>query len=81
MIHPLVYLLMKLAMLLPVATAGVERSFSVMNIVKTRLHNRIGYEWLNDLLVTYIERDVFFTVKTEDVVKRFQNMKSRRGTL
>ncbi|KAL8095934.1 hypothetical protein AgCh_037060 [Apium graveolens] len=41
-VHPTIYKLLKLALLLPVATAGVERSFSAMNIVKTRLRNRIG---------------------------------------
>ncbi|XP_074342835.1 uncharacterized protein LOC141680533 [Apium graveolens] len=61
--------------------AGVERAFSAMNIVMTRLLNRIGDEWLNDLLVAYIERDIFLCVKTEDVLQRFQNMKSRRGAL
>ncbi|KAK1363221.1 zinc finger MYM-type protein 1-like [Heracleum sosnowskyi] len=81
LIHRLVYLLVKLAMLLPVATTGVERSFSSMNIVKTRLRNRIGDEWLNDILVTYVECDIFLTVKTEDVLQRFQNMKPRRITL
>lgn len=55
LIHPLVYLLIKLAILLPVATTGVERAFSAMNIVKTKLRNRIGDEWLNDLLVVYVE--------------------------
>ncbi|XP_074348700.1 uncharacterized protein LOC141687354 [Apium graveolens] len=59
LIHPLVFLLIKLAMLLPVATTGVERAFFAMNIIKTRLRNRIGDEWLNDLLVAYIERDIF----------------------
>ncbi|CAL9227420.1 unnamed protein product, partial [Arabidopsis halleri] len=33
--HPLVYRLLKLALILPVATATVERYFSAMNIVKT----------------------------------------------
>ena len=76
LVHLTVYKLLKLALLLPVATAGVERSFSAMNIVKTQLRNRIGDKWLNDLLVTYIERDVFLTVKSEDIIQRFQNMKS-----
>lgn len=32
---PLVYRLIELALILPVATATVERSFSAMNIIKT----------------------------------------------
>jgi hypothetical protein len=38
----LVYQLLKLAMILPVATATVERSFSTMKIVKTRLRNQMS---------------------------------------
>ncbi|XP_010555091.1 PREDICTED: uncharacterized protein LOC104824679, partial [Tarenaya hassleriana] len=40
--YPLVYRLLKLALILPVATATVERCFSSMNFVKTALRNRIG---------------------------------------
>ena len=47
-VYPLVYLLVTLALVLPVATATVERTFSAMNIVKNRLRNRIGDQWMND---------------------------------
>ncbi|XP_042447554.1 zinc finger MYM-type protein 1-like [Zingiber officinale] len=43
-VFPLVYRMIELALLLPVATATVERVFSAMNIVKTDLRNRIGDE-------------------------------------
>jgi len=39
---PLVYRLIKLALFLRVATATVERAFSVMNIIKTDLRNRMS---------------------------------------
>ena len=38
-IFPLVYILIKLSLLLPVATAIMERVFSAMHIVKSRLWN------------------------------------------
>ncbi|KAK2652092.1 hypothetical protein Ddye_011948 [Dipteronia dyeriana] len=41
-LFPLVYLLLTLALILLVATATVERSFSAMKIIKTRLRNRMG---------------------------------------
>ena len=63
--YPLVYALVTLALILPVATATVEIAFSVMNIIKNRLHNRIGDQWMNDYLVTYIEKDKFKTIKCE----------------
>ncbi|XP_059658447.1 uncharacterized protein LOC132304740 [Cornus florida] len=37
--YPLVYLLLKLALILPVDTATVERAFPAMNILKTQLGN------------------------------------------
>ncbi|XP_010412600.1 PREDICTED: uncharacterized protein LOC104698923 [Camelina sativa] len=39
--HPLVYRLLKLSLILPVATATVERCFSAMTFVKTTLRNHI----------------------------------------
>ena len=52
-VYPFVYLLLKLAMILPVATAMVKRSFSATRYVKNMLHNRMGDQWINDCLVTY----------------------------
>ncbi|KAL7254698.1 hypothetical protein ACSBR1_008946 [Camellia fascicularis] len=52
-----------------------------MKFIKNRLHNRMGDQWLNDCLVTYIEKDVFDSVDNELIMQRFQNMKSRRGQL
>ncbi|XP_056854126.1 uncharacterized protein LOC108834751 [Raphanus sativus] len=75
---PLVYRLLKLILILPVATATVERSFSAMKIVKTDRRNRIGDEFLNDCLICFIEKDVFEKVTNEAVMKRFQDMKDRR---
>ncbi|XP_057989368.1 uncharacterized protein LOC131169188 [Hevea brasiliensis] len=53
-VFPLVYLLIKLSLILPVATATVERVFSAKYIIKSLLRNRMGDELLNDYLVTYI---------------------------
>ncbi|XP_025669851.1 uncharacterized protein [Arachis hypogaea] len=43
-VYPLVFLLLKLALVLPVATASVERTFSAISIIKSRLHNH--YEFI-----------------------------------
>ncbi|KAH7655918.1 Ribonuclease H-like protein [Dioscorea alata] len=56
---PLFYRLIELALILPVATTTVERAFSAMNIIKTDLRNKIGDEWLNNMMVCYIEREMF----------------------
>ena len=74
--YPLVYSLVTLALILLVATTTVERAFSTMNIIKNRLHNQSGDQWMNDCLVTYIEKDIFKTIKCEEIIQRFQNMKN-----
>ena len=69
--------LVTLALILLLTTATVERVFSTMNIIKNRLRNQIGDQWINDCLVTYIEKDIFKTIKCEEIMQRFQNMKNR----
>jgi len=49
-----------LVLLLPVATASVERAFSAMNFVKNK--NNMEDQYLNDCLVTFIEKDFFFSM-------------------
>lgn len=78
---PLVYRVIELILVLPVATATVERAFSAMKIVKTDLRNKIGDDFLTDALVCYIERDVFKGIDNEDIMRYFQNMKTRKQGL
>ncbi|XP_004512321.1 uncharacterized protein [Cicer arietinum] len=80
-VYPLVYLLLKLAMILPVATATIERAFSAMKFVNNMLHNQIGDEWMNDCLVTYIEQDMLNNIDNELIIERFQNMKLHKEQL
>ena len=75
--YPLVYSLVTLTLILLVATITVEKTFSTMNIIKNRLRNQIGDQWMNDCLVTYIEKDIFKTIKCEEIMQWFQNMKNR----
>ncbi|XP_047086721.1 uncharacterized protein LOC124698260 [Lolium rigidum] len=79
-VYDLVYLLLKLILLLPVATANVERAFSSMSLVKNKLRNSMGDDLLNYCLVTFIERDVFLKVSEDDIVETFMGMKERRFT-
>ncbi|KAL3621606.1 hypothetical protein CASFOL_036518 [Castilleja foliolosa] len=64
--YPLVYRLVKLSLVLPVATATVERSFFSMKHVKTELRNRMGDGYMNDSCICYIEREFFQHVLVED---------------
>jgi len=80
-IFPLVYRLIELALLLPVATASVERAFSAMKIIKTELRNKMSDGWLNDLMVVYIEREIFKGIDLESIKKAFQKKKDRNMQL
>ncbi|KAL3825507.1 hypothetical protein ACJIZ3_021536 [Penstemon smallii] len=46
--------------------------------IKNRLRNRMGNEWLNDCMITYIEKDVFDTISNDAIMRRFQSMTNRR---
>jgi len=77
-VFPLVYRLIELALLLPVATASVERAFSAMKIIKTELRNKMSDAWLNALMVCYIEREIFKGIDLEKIKKAFQKNKDRQ---
>ncbi|CAN6721233.1 unnamed protein product [Malus baccata var. baccata] len=79
--YMLVYKLLTLALVLPVATASVERAFSAMKIVKTPLRNKMGNQWLSDSMLVYIEKDVFAFIDNESIMRHFHDMKPRRQQL
>ena len=78
---PLVYRLVELELILPVATATAERAFSSMNIIKTASRNKMGDDWMNHRMVCYIERDIFVTIEESKIIERFQGYRSRKGVL
>ncbi|KAI4969793.1 hypothetical protein ZWY2020_000707 [Hordeum vulgare] len=71
--YAIVYKLLKLVLILPVATASVERVFSSMNYVKNKLRAKMGEQYLNDCLVTFLKRKFFIQVKEGTIISRFQN--------
>lgn len=80
-VFPLVYRLIELALILPVATATVERAFSAMNIIKTERRNKMNDDWLNNSMMCYIERDLFASIEDEKILKRFQGLRNRKMNL
>ena len=58
----------ELVLILPVATASVESVFSSMNYVKNKLRNKMSDDYLNNCMVTFVEREFFKEVKDEDVM-------------
>ena len=79
--YPLVYRLMTLVLLLPVSTATAERAFSAMKIVKSRLRNRLSDEFLSDLLLLFIEKEMLRTVPItkKSIAERYVASTARRG--
>jgi hypothetical protein len=83
MAFPLVYRLVKLVLVIPIATASVERCFSAMKIVKTMLRNRIGDGFMNDCIICFVESGFLATIPIDDVIVRFHKMedRNRRGKI
>ena len=76
----MVYRLLKLALVLPVATATVARCFSKMKLIKTDLRNRMGDDYFNGTLTCAIEKEEIINVKNEDVLECFFAMGDSRIT-
>jgi hypothetical protein len=55
----LVCKLIELALILPVSTTSVERAFSAIKIIKSKLRNKMKNDWFNDLMICYTEREIF----------------------
>ena len=77
----LVYRLIELTLILPVATSTVERIFSAMKIIKTDLRNKLSNDWLNDLMVCYCEKEIFRSTHDDKIMIQFQKMSDRKGHL
>jgi hypothetical protein len=74
----MVYQLLKLVLVLPVATATLERCFSAMKIVKIYLRNRICDKYISNSLICYVEKEEMLKVTNEAVIRCFMKMQGRR---
>jgi hypothetical protein len=45
-----------------------EMTFSTMNIIKSKLRNKINDEWFNDLMICYNERDILKSLNDVDII-------------
>jgi predicted GTPase len=68
-------------LVLPDATAGIERIFSAINTIKNKLRSKMGQKFLNNCLVTFIKREFFLQANDEDIIKYFQATKDRKVIL
>lgn len=57
-VYSQIYLFLKLALMLHVAVAIMEITFSAINFIKTKLSNYMYNQLMNDCLVAYTEMDL-----------------------
>jgi hypothetical protein len=74
----LVYQLLKLILVLPIATTTVEMCFSGMKFVKTYLRNRIGDDHMNYILICYVEKEEMRKFSNDAIIHHFMEMRNRR---
>ncbi|KAL8171907.1 hypothetical protein V2J09_023711 [Rumex salicifolius] len=68
----LVYRLIELALVLPVVSATMPRTFSSIDAIKTELHSKMRSDFSADCLVCYVEKDVFRSVRNDAILQHFQ---------
>ncbi|XP_071691348.1 uncharacterized protein [Rutidosis leptorrhynchoides] len=73
-----VYLILKLALIFPVAITTVECAFSAMKLIKNDLRNKLGDQFMNDYLLTCIEKDVLDGISNDAIMDEFFDMKPHR---
>ncbi|CAK8560226.1 unnamed protein product [Lathyrus sativus] len=81
LVFSLVYKFIELALILPVSATSVERAFSTMKIIKSKLRNKINDVWFNDLMICYTERKIFKSLDDIDIIRTFSAKKFRKGHL
>jgi hypothetical protein len=77
LMYPLFYRLLKLVIVLPVATATVDRCFSAMKLVKTFLRNHLNDDSLSDDVICYVEKEQMKKVTNDQVVEYFMARRER----
>ncbi|KAL9673012.1 hypothetical protein QQ045_029265 [Rhodiola kirilowii] len=75
---PMIYRLICLILTLPISTTTTERAFSSMKIIKNNLRNTMSDEFLDDLMVVYIERTFIDCISNDDVIAEFEMSGPRR---
>uniref|UniRef100_A0A8R7PKC4 HAT C-terminal dimerisation domain-containing protein n=1 Tax=Triticum urartu TaxID=4572 RepID=A0A8R7PKC4_TRIUA len=75
--YPLFCRLLKLVIVLPIATAIVERCFSAMKLVKTNLRSRLSDDSLSDEVICYVEKEEMKKVTNDQVVEYFMAQRKR----
>lgn len=75
-LYPAIYAILLVLLTMPVATATVERSFSVLKRVKTYLRSTMNQERLSSLALLHIHREV--EIDDNQVIDEFSSLKYRK---
>jgi hypothetical protein len=59
----------------------IERVFSTMKIVKTRLRNRMEDDFLANYLIVYIKKEIAERFTIDMIIDDFYSMKEQRAQL
>ena len=76
-IFPDMFKLLNIILVLPVGTASVERSFSQMKQIKTRLRNRLNAVNLARLMRIAVEGPELSSVNFDDILEVFKQKNHR----
>ncbi|KAM0844394.1 hypothetical protein ACQ4PT_057081 [Festuca glaucescens] len=63
--------LLRLVITLPVSTTTTERAFSAMKLIKTRLRNRMGDDFLRHYMIVYIGKEIAAKITSDDIIDLF----------
>lgn len=73
-IFPSITKAFKLFVTIPVISCSCERTFSKLNLVKTKLRSTMGQERLDGLLNMFIEQEQAYNVDYEEVIDIFKTL-------
>ena len=71
----------KVLLTLPVTTASVERGFSKLTIVKSKLRSTMKQERLEALMLASVEKDLLLQLDDAELVANFASKADRRMLL
>ena len=66
---PLITKLLKLVCVIPSSTATCERNFSGLNFIKNKLRNKLGNDFLDDLMLGFLEKDLVNKVLNDEATR------------
>ena len=66
--YPLIAKLLKLVIVIPSSTATCERTFSALSFIKNKRRNKLGVEYLDDLMLSFLEKDLVNKILCNDIL-------------